>query len=520
MMLPVLIGLPLVGALLCLLIPAEEKTIHRFIGGLFSLVTFGLSIALWFTFNREPNHMIESKWGGSLGIGSSLHFFMDGLSLCLVLLTTFLTFIVFLASSSIKERVKAYVVSVLVLEFAMLGAFLALDVFLFYIFWELMLIPMYFIIGVFGGERRVYATLKFVLYTMAGSLVMLASIFYIAVKVHDQIGAWSFAYQDFMSVNLSFKEQLACFIAFALAFGIKIPMFPFHTWLPDAHVEAPTTGSVILAGVLLKFGVYGFLRFAVPFFPSAFTYSATLLALLAIIGILYGSLVAYAQSDIKKLIAYSSVAHMGTVLLGVAFFTQASLTGAIFQMLAHGISTGGMFLCIGVLYERRHTRQMSDFGGVMQKMPVFGAIFLVFVMASIGLPGLCGFIGEFLVLIGVFAPSKTGGFMTELGKFGPLFAALAALSVLLGAVYMLFLAQKVLFGPIQHRENEQLKDVSYRECAYLVPLVVLAIILGVYPQPVLNKISKMTQSLQLKVKLGKMSYPVTTTTSSPSVVRQ
>ena len=493
-MLYMLIGIPLVGALLCLLIPNEEKSIQRFLGGFFSILTFAFSLALWL-FLDSSKEGLNTPFGD---VGSKTHFAIDNLSLCLVVLTTFLTVIVFLASSSIQERVKGYVVCVLLLESAMLGAFLALDVFVFYVFWELMLIPMYFIIGMFGGHRRIYATMKFVLYTMVGSLVMLVAMLYLGNKIHEQLGHWSFAYGDFMSLKLSLKEQLLCFAAFALAFGIKVPLFPFHTWLPDAHVEAPTTGSVILAGVLLKFGAYGFLRFAIPFFPLAFAKAAPVLVLLALIGILYGSLLAYAQTDIKKLVAYSSVAHMGTVILGIAFFNVASVTGAIFQMLAHGISTGGLFLCIGVLYERRHTRELSDFGGIMQKMPLFGAIFLVFVMASIGLPGLCGFIGEFLTLIGLFAPNRFGSSLEELTPMGPLVAFLAALSVILGAVYMLSMTQKVLFGPISRKENEGLKDVTLKEAAYLVPMLLLAVVLGVFPRLVLNKISSVADSIVSK----------------------
>jgi NADH-quinone oxidoreductase subunit M len=395
------------------------------------------------------------------------------------------------ATGFVRDRDRGFVAAMLLLESGMIGAFLALDVFAFYVFWELMLVPMYFIIGLWGGERRVYAAIKFMIFTLVGSLLMLAAILTMAVTVHRLTGQWTFDYVTWSRLMLPEGTQLLCFGAFALAFLIKVPLFPLHTWLPDAHVEAPTGGSVILAAVLLKLGAYGFLRFALPFFPLAAHQAAPLIAWLAVAGIVYGALMAYAQDDIKKLVAYSSVSHLGFVVLGILTFTTAGAQGGIYQMLAHGISTGGLFLGVGILYERRHTRKLSDFGGLWAKTPVFAAVFLVIVLASAGLPGLCGFVGEFLVLVGTFNAGKawSAAGMTPAFAHPALLAAISATAVILAAVYLLTMYQKVMFGPLDKPENrdEHVRDLSWTERVVFGIVVVFALGMGLVPGPILNR---------------------------------
>lgn len=512
-LLTLLIFLPLLGALLCFLLPAEETGLHRGVGLGTSLVTFLTSLGLLVGFQPERmNYEVDVSW--THGFGIHYHLGVDGISLWLVILTTFLMSIVFLSiKTSIQKKVREFVACLLILETGMLGAFLSLDMFLFYVFWEVMLIPMYFVIGIWGGTQRMYASIKFVLFTMAGSLLMLAAVLYLYIKGHNATGIWSFSYDSFKALSLTHQEQLFCFLGFALAFCIKVPLFPLHTWLPDAHVEAPTSGSVILAGILLKFGTYGLLRYGMPLFPDALSKVSPFLSALAVIGIIYGSLVAYAQKDIKKLIAYSSVAHMGTVVLGLMMLNGKSVTGAIYQMLAHGISTGGLFLCVGVLYERRHTRQMDDFGGVWQRMPVFGAFFLLFTMASIGLPGLCGFVGEFLILMGTMGAKQAAPAIDHMFVYGPLLCALAATGVILGAVYMLTLFQKVMLGPLKHAENQKLTDITSREKLYLLPLVLAAFGLGLYPNAFLRMITPAVkkQVEEIRSRLTPLAKPLQVT---------
>jgi len=398
--------LPLFGAALVMLVPRDEEAIHRGLGLLTTIATFGISLMILNDFDAgNPGFQLEvdKPWIEPLGI--RFHLGVDGISLWLVMLTTFLMPVTLLSPQAIGTRnirVREFIVAMLVLESGMIGAFVALDLFVFYVFWELMLIPMYFIIGIWGGERRLYAAIKFVIYTLVGSLLMLVAILYLYIQFKAATGNYSFDYTQLSHLTLPFGPQLACFAAFALAFAIKVPIFPLHTWLPDAHVEAPTGGSVILAAVLLKFGTYGFLRFALPMFPLAAEAAAPLIATLAVIGILFGALMAYVQEDAKKLVAYSSVSHLGFVVLGILTLNAQGVQGALYQMLGHGIATGGLFFGVGLLYDRRHTRRLSDFGGLWKQMPTFAACFLVIVLASVGLPGLCGFVGEFLVLLGTF----------------------------------------------------------------------------------------------------------------------
>jgi NADH-quinone oxidoreductase subunit M len=470
-MLSAIIFSPLVGALLLLLVPGERLAALRRGALALSLVPFVLSCVVLAEFHPEEAGFQFAEqvawipqWGISYAVG------VDGVSLFLVLLTTLLTPLVVLWSwGDVTKRAKAYFMLLLVLETGMSGALLATDLFLFYVFWELMLIPMYLIIGVWGGPRRIYAAVKFVLFTLVGSLLMLVAILYLAAATRAA-GPLSFAYERMLALDLTTAEQTWLFAAFALAFAVKVPLFPLHTWLPDAHVEAPTGGSVILAGVLLKMGTYGFLRFALPLFPEAAVQAGPLLVGLAVSGVVYGAVVAMMQSDLKKLVAYSSVSHLGYVMLGLFAFNVEGVVGGLYQMLSHGISTGALFVAVGVIYERRHTRAIAEFGGLWRQVPIYAAIFLVVTLSSVGLPGLNGFVGEFLIMLGAFArwPAAT---------------AVAASGVVLAAVYMLWMYQRVMFGPLANPENQNVRDLSMREIAVFAPLVVLILVMGVYPEP-------------------------------------
>jgi NADH-quinone oxidoreductase subunit M len=463
--------LPGATAVVLAFLPRRLTTLIRLVALAASVAAFALSVPLYVGFDADTAAMQFEEhvpWMPSLGI--TYHVGVDGLSLLLLLLTTFLSPLA-LASAwrAVEDRTKEFVISLLVLETGMVGVFISLDLFLFYVFWEAMLIPMYFLIGVWGGSNRIYAAIKFVLYTMVGSLLMLVAI----LALYWQHGAATGIYTFDLSVLTRHVlapglAQTLMFLAFGLAFAIKVPLFPFHTWLPDAHVEAPTAGSVILAGVLLKMGTYGFLRFCLPLFPHASLQFAPWVFALAVVGIIYGAWVSAVQPDLKKLVAYSSVSHLGFVMLGMFTLTPQGLVGAIIQMVNHGLSTGALFLLVGMLYERRHTRLIADFGGLWGVIPAFSAIFLVVCLSSLGLPGLNGFVGEFLILVGAFQTS-------------PVLAALATSGIIFAAVYLLWMYQRVIFGPLDRDANRRLPDLSIREWAVLTPILILIVWIGVYP---------------------------------------
>jgi len=495
--LSLLLLIPLIGALALLFIPKERKQTQFSVSFLSSLVAFFWSVKILVSFDGTKGEiqLVEKiPWMPKYGIDYLVG--IDGISLFLVLLTTVLMPIAILASWSVKDKIREYLFFMLVLETGMLGAFVALDLFLFYVFWEVMLIPMYFLIGVWGGTRRIYAALKFVLFTMAGSLLMLVAIIYLAMRYAQETQTLTFNLLQLYDLRLPFNEQIWLFLAFALSFAIKVPLFPFHTWLPDAHVEAPTAGSVILAGVLLKMGTYGFLRFAMPLFPDAALAAAPAMIALAVIGIIYGAVVAMMQSDIKKLVAYSSVSHLGFVMLGLFAFNVQGIQGGIYQMLNHGLSTGALFLLVGMIYDRRHTRRIEDFGGLWKRVPLFSALLLLVMFSSIGLPGLNGFIGEFLILLGAF-------------RVTPGWTAAAASGVILGAIYMLWMFRRVILGPLTNPENEKLEDLNGRELLLLAPIAALIVVMGVYPQPFLSRMQPAVD-LTLKRIMSTQAAPVAT----------
>jgi NADH-quinone oxidoreductase subunit M len=494
--LSILLAVPVIGAGLLILAPRRHAQVLFTIALVASALDFFWSLKIFTLFdggNGAMQLVERAAWMPAFGIEYIVG--IDGISLFLVLLTTLLMPIAILASWSVQDRVKEYLIFMLLLETGMLGAFVALDLFLFYVFWEVMLVPMYFLIGVWGGTRRIYAALKFVVYTMAGSLLMLVAIIYLAARHAQTEQALTFDLLKLYSLHLPLDQQMWLFLAFALSFAIKVPLFPFHTWLPDAHVEAPTAGSVILAGVLLKLGTYGFLRFAIPLFPDAALAAGPFIVALAVIGIIYGAVVAMMQSDIKKLVAYSSVSHLGFVMLGLFAFNIQGVEGGIYQMLNHGLSTGALFLLVGMIYDRRHTRLIADFGGLWKQLPVFSAVLMVVTLSSIGLPGLNGFVGEFLILLGSF-------------RVTPYWTAAAATGVILGAIYMLWMYRRVIFGALANPANEKLADLNGREICLLAPILFLVVLMGVYPRPFLQRMQPAVE-LTLKRMATTTSTPVT-----------
>jgi len=465
---------PLLGVLALLLMPSGKKDLLRWTALVASLLTFGISIWVLSLFKAADADLqlgLNIPWIQVAGWNINYATGVDGLSILLVLLTAFLSPISILSTwTAVEERVKDFMIFFLLLEVGMMGVFLAQDLFLFYIFWEFTLVPMYFLIGIWGGPQRIYAAVKFFLYTMAGSILMLIAVLWLGINQN------SFSVPDMIarSGSIPAEIQMWLFLAFAAAFAIKVPMWPLHSWLPDAHVQAPTAGSVILAGVLLKMGTYGFLRFNLPLFPAAAIKAAPWMAGLAVIGIIYGALVSYSQKDVKKLVAYSSVSHLGFVMLGLFALNPMGIQGGILQMINHGLSTGALFLLVGIIYERRHTREMDAFGGLWKVMPVYGALMLIVSLSSMGLPGLNGFVGEFTILLGAYGSSSIGS---------PWFAGLAALGVILAAIYILYMFQKMFLGPLDKEENKNLKDLNWREIATMVPLLVFIFWIGLYPKP-------------------------------------
>jgi NADH-quinone oxidoreductase subunit M len=475
-----LIALPVVGAILLLLVRGDEEQSAPFVRKIaltVSLLVFAETLLLWSRFDpASPEFQFVERHAWIPAFGIEYFVGVDGISLLLLVLTGFLTPLALLGSwESVHEQTKTFCIFVLLLESAMMGVFISLDLFLFYIFWDAMLVPMYFLIGIWGYERRIYAAIKFILYTMAGSVLMLLAILGLAYMHYTATGAYSFDLLKLYEMQVPMHTQFWFFLAFALAFAIKVPLFPFHTWLPDAHVEAPTAGSVILAGVMLKMGTYGLVRFAFPLFPQAALFFAPWLAVLAVIGIIYGALVAMVQPDMKKLVAYSSVSHLGFVVLGIAAMNTQGVSGAVYQMLSHGISTGGLFLIVGMLSDRRHTRQIAEYGGLKKVTPRLVAAFLLVTLASIGLPGLNGFVGEFLILLGAF-------------RWDPRFAAFAATGVILSATYMLWMFQRVNYGPVTNEKNASLADLQPREWLVIVPIIAVAVLMGVVPNLFLRPI--------------------------------
>jgi NADH-quinone oxidoreductase subunit M len=479
---------PLAGAFGILFVPKQNEDAIRWVANIVALLGFVISVPLWFWYNTQnADFQFVERMVWIPSIGAEYFLGVDGFSTLLILLTTMMGFIAILSSwNAITERVKEYYIFLLVLQTGMLGAFMSLDFLLFFLFWEVMLVPMYFLIGIWGSANRLYSAIKFFLYTLVGSVIMLLGILALYFYSHSVTGVYSFDVTELHKMNIPYDLQWWVFLAFFLGFAIKVPMFPFHTWLPDAHTDAPTAGSVILAAVLLKMGTYGFIRFSLPILPEASRHFVPMIVFLSIIGIVYGALVALAQKDWKRLVAYSSVSHMALVMLGMFALNPVGITGSIFQQLNHGVSTGALFLLVGVVYERRHTREISEYGGLSKVMPVYAAVFLVMTMSSIGLPTLNGFIGEFLILQGVFVANKV-------------WAAFAASGVVLGAAYMLYLYQRTMFGKIENPKNERLPDLSLREFATFAPLIALAIWMGLYPSPFLSRIDTSVQHVIARV---------------------
>lgn len=486
---------PIVGSVLVMFFKKEQKQIVRWFGLFISLIAFVISLVAYFKFdaaNPQFQFVHKVEWIKSLNISYNVG--VDGISLLLVLLTTFLTPLTLLSTwKAIEKNVKMFTFSMLFLEAGMLGVFISLDIFLFYIFWEAMLIPMYFIIGIWGGERRIYASIKFFIYTMFGSLLMLVAIIWLTVYASGMLGKFTTSLVDLYKVGPTIPHQIQgwMFGAFFLSFAIKVPIFPLHTWLPDAHVEAPTAGSVILAGVLLKMGTYGLVRFCLPLFPQSAVHYAPYVSVLAVIGIVYGALVSMVQPDMKKLVAYSSVSHLGFVVLGIFAMTVESVQGAVIQMINHGLSTGALFLLVGVVYERTHHREISFYGGIAKLVPLYSTVLMIVMLSSIGLPGLNGFIGEFLILLGSFKSSVLNSWW---------FTIFAATGVIFAAVYLLWMYQRVVFGEVKNDElKHELTDMNTHEMIVLVPILIFIVWIGVYPNTFLKLTESSTQSILQQV---------------------
>jgi NADH-quinone oxidoreductase subunit M len=490
-----LVVLPVAGAILLLFVKDDESNgpLARNIALIVSLLVFGETLLLWSRFVPESadfQFVERHPWIPAFGITYAVG--VDGISLMLLVLTAFLTPLALLGSwESVHRKTRTFCVFILLLESAMVGVFISLDLFLFYVFWDAMLVPMYFLIGIWGYDRRIYAAVKFILYTMAGSVLMLLAILGLAYLHSTVTGTYSFDLQQLYALDVPPHLQFWFFLAFAVAFAIKVPLFPFHTWLPDAHVEAPTAGSVILAGVLLKMGTYGFVRFAFPLFPQAAAFFAPLLGVLAVVGIIYGALVAMVQPDMKKLVAYSSVSHLGFVVLGIAAMNVQGVQGAVYQMLNHGVSTGGLFLIVGMLSDRRHTRLISEYGGLKKVTPQLVAAFLIITLSSIGLPGLNGFVGEFLILLGAFRADAR-------------FATFAATGVILSATYMLWMFQRVNYGPVDNEKNSALPDLRLREWFIVVPIVATTVLMGVLPNVFLRPVGPSVERVLNQMQRGSM----------------
>ncbi|MBI5575880.1 MAG: NADH-quinone oxidoreductase subunit M [Deltaproteobacteria bacterium] len=486
--LTVLIFLPLAGALLLFFLPRENARLIRSVTLLVTIVEFLLSLPVVLGFDGGTAAMqFVQRYPWIPGYGIEYHVGIDGISLWLVILTTFLMPIAVLSTyEAVEKHVKEFMIFMLILEVGMVGVFLAVDLFLFYIFWELVLIPMYFLIGVWGSERRIYSAIKFFIYTFAGSVLMLVAIIALYFHHHAVTGVYTTNLLSMYELVIPVKLQFWMFSAFALAFAFKVPMFPFHTWLPDAHVDAPTAGSVILAAVLLKMGTYGFLRFAMPLFPVAAFDLMPLVLTLAVVGIIYGALVAMVQKDMKKLVAYSSVSHLGFVMLGLFAFNIQGIEGAILQMINHGVSTGALFLIVGIIYERRHTRLIEEFGGLSKVLPLYAAVFMVVTLSSIGLPGTNGFVGEFLIMVGAFKTARW-------------YVVFAATGVILSAVYMLWMFQRVMYGKITNEKNLRLPDLKPREIAYMLPLIVMIFWIGIYPRTFLRKMDASVSAVVTRI---------------------
>ena len=501
--LSIVILLPLAGALLLLLVPASRPALVKRVA--LAMACLGFLVSLPLVTYAEPRGRVgfaeKVAWVPDLGI--SWHLGIDGISLWLVLLTTFLGPIVILGAwNSVRAQPRAFFFWLLALQTFMIGTFCAQNLAVFYVFWELTLVPMFFLIGIWGGSERIYASVKFVLFTVAGSMLMLAAIFYLYWLHHEQFGSWSLELRDLYRVSMGLSVQGWMLLAFGLAFAIKVPLWSLHSWLPDAHVQAPTAGSVVLAGVLLKMGAYGFLRLGLPLCPGAVEEWGQVVMLLAVIGIIYGALVAMVQPDMKKLVAYSSVSHMGFVMLGVFVLNQQGVAGGILQMLNHGISTGALFLLVGVIYERTHTRRIWDFGGLAKVMPVYAALFVLVALSSAGLPGTGGFVGEFLTLLGAF---RWGHIAHEGGahwftSYG--YVVFAATGVVLGAAYLLWMIERVFFGPVLQDRHRKLPDLNARELAVFAPLVVMIFWLGLFPKPFIDKMEPTVEELLLDVERG------------------